>query len=108
MGKFMINNYKSSHVEKFKKLKAPEKDGFYTYILLCDDGTLYTGWTVNLAKRIDTHNSGSGAKYTSARLPVSLVYYEEFDNKREAMSREWYIKKLNREDKGELIKSLRL
>ncbi|MBF1341927.1 MAG: GIY-YIG nuclease family protein, partial [Mogibacterium diversum] len=56
-------------------------------MVLCADGTLYTGWTVNLAKRIEAHNSGNGAKYTSSRLPVSLVYYEEFDNKREAMSR---------------------
>ena len=47
MGNFMINNYKSSHVGKFKKLKAPEKDGFYTYILLCDDGTLYTGCKIH-------------------------------------------------------------
>lgn len=108
MGDFMTNNYRYSYLENFKKLELLEKDGFYTYILLCGDGTLYTGWTVNLAKRIDAHNRGNGAKYTSARLPVSLVYYEEFDNKREAMSREWYIKKLNREDKGELIKSLRL
>ena len=102
----MINNYKSSHVGKFKKLKAPEKDGFYTYILLCDDGTLYTGWTVNLAKRIDAHNSGNGAKYTSIRFPVDLVYYEEFDNRSEAMSREWYIKKMTREAKVQLIKGL--
>lgn len=102
----MINNYKSSHVGKFKKLKAPEKDGFYTYILLCDDGTLYTGWTVNLAKRIDAHNSGNGAKYTSIRVPVDLVYYEEFDSRREAMSREWHIKKMTREAKVQLIKGL--
>ena len=106
MGNFMINNYKSSHVGKFKKLKAPEKDGFYTYILLCDDGTLYTGWTVNLAKRIDAHNSGNGAKYTSIRVPVDLVYYEEFDSRREAMSREWHIKKMTREAKVQLIKGL--
>ena len=102
----MINNQKSSHVEKVKKLKAPEKDGFYTYILLCDDGTLYTGWTVNLAKRIDSHNSGNGAKYTSIRVPVDLVYYEEFDNRNEAMSREWNIKKLSREGKEKLIKGV--
>ena len=106
MGNFMINNYKSSHVGKFKKLKAPEKDGFYRYILLCDDGTLYTGWTVNLAKRIDAHNSGNGAKYTSIRVPVDLVYYEEFDNRSEAMSREWHIKKMTREAKVQLIKGL--
>ena len=106
MGNFMINNYKSSHVGKFKKLKAPEKDGFYTYILLCDDGTLYTGWTVNLAKRIDAHNSGNGAKYTSIRVPVDLAYYEEFDNRSEAMSREWHIKKMTREAKEQLITKL--
>ena len=74
--------------------------------MLCDDGTLYTGWTVNLAKRIDAHNSGNGAKYTSIRVPVDLVYYEEFDNRSEAMSREWHIKKMTREAKVQLIKGL--
>ena len=51
----------------------------YTYILRCKDNTLYTGWTNNLEKRIEMHNSGKGAKYTKARLPVELVYYEQFE-----------------------------
>ena len=48
----------------------------YTYIVECKDGTLYTGWTNNLEKRIADHNSGKGAKYTRARKPVTLVYYD--------------------------------
>ena len=100
--------YKSTISSKRKSIEPLEPDGFYTYMVLCADGTLYTGWTVNLAKRVEVHNSGNGAKYTSTRLPVSLVYYEVFDNKREAMSREWYIKKLSREGKEKLIKGLQL
>lgn len=54
----------------------------YTYIVECKDGTLYTGWTNNLEKRIADHNSGKGAKYTRARKPVTLVYYETLKQKR--------------------------
>lgn len=75
----------------------------YTYILECSDGTYYTGWTNDLEKRLKTHNEGSGGKYTRSRLPVQLVYYETFETKQEAMSREWHIKKLSREEKSKLI-----
>lgn len=75
----------------------------YTYIVECADGSLYCGWTNNLEKRIADHNAGKGAKYTKTRLPVKLVYFEEFDTKEEAMSREWHIKQLRREKKMELI-----
>ena len=75
----------------------------YTYIVKCKDGTLYTGWTNNLEKRIKDHNDGKGAKYTKARLPVELVYYETFETKEEAMSREYGIKQLSRKEKDELI-----
>lgn len=75
----------------------------YTYIVKCKDGTLYTGWTNNLEKRIKDHNDGKGAKYTKARLPVELVYYETFGTKEEAMSREYAIKQLSRKEKEELI-----
>ena len=75
----------------------------YTYIVKCNDGTLYTGWTNNLEKRIKDHNDGKGAKYTKARLPVELVYYETFETKEEAMSREYAIKRLSRREKEELI-----
>lgn len=77
----------------------------YTYILKCSDGTYYCGWTNDLEKRLKTHNAGKGSKYTRVRLPVELVHYEEFETKEEAMSREWYIKKLSRAQKEELIKS---
>lgn len=65
----------------------------YTYIVRCSDGTLYTGWTNDLDKRLKAHNEGKGAKYTKSRLPVFLVYYERFDSKEEAMSREWQLKR---------------
>ena len=77
----------------------------YTYILKCSDDTLYCGWTNDLEKRLETHNAGKGAKYTRARLPVKLVYYEEFETKEEAMSREVKIKKLSRQEKLRLINS---
>ncbi len=75
----------------------------YTYIVECKDGTLYTGWTNNLEKRIADHNNGRGAKYTRARNPVTLVYYETFEVKQEAMKREYAIKHLSRKEKEKLI-----
>lgn len=77
----------------------------YTYIVKCSDKTFYTGWTNDLEKRIEMHNSGKGAKYTKARLPVELVYYEAFDTKEEAMSREWHIKRLSRSEKQKLMEA---
>ena len=71
----------------------------YTYILRCADGTLYTGWTNNLQKRVGLHNAGKGAKYTKSRLPVTLFYFETFETKEEAMRREAAIKRLNRDQK---------
>ena len=76
----------------------------YTYIVECADGSLYCGWTNDLEKRIADHNDGKGGKYTRSRLPVKLVYFEEFETKEEAMSREWHIKELSREEKLKLIK----
>ncbi len=75
----------------------------YTYILSCGDGTLYTGWTNDLERRLAAHNAGRGGKYTRSRLPVALVYSEEHDTKEQAMSREWEIKQLTREQKLKLI-----
>lgn len=75
----------------------------YTYIVKCNDDTLYTGWTVSLKNRIKAHNSGKGAKYTRARRPVELVYYEVLSTKSEAMKREAAIKKLTRLKKLSLI-----
>jgi Predicted endonuclease containing a URI domain len=75
----------------------------YVYILRCADGSLYTGWTNDLEKRVKTHNAGKGAKYTKTRLPVELVYYEEYEEKGEALSRELSIKKLKKTAKEKLI-----
>ena len=75
----------------------------YVYILRCNDDSLYTGWTNNLEKRFKAHSTGKGAKYTKARLPVELVYYEEFEDKIDAMKREYEIKQLKRKEKLELI-----
>ncbi|MDR2175188.1 MAG: GIY-YIG nuclease family protein [Synergistaceae bacterium] len=78
---------------------------FYTYIVECSDGTLYTGWTNDLEKRVDAHNEGRGGRYTRSRLPVTVVYSEEFASKREAMRREWAIKKMKRSAKQSLKQS---
>ena len=75
----------------------------YTYIVRCADGTLYTGWTNDLTKRVAAHNAGTGAKYTRARRPVELVYYEVFSSKEEAMHREAEIKSLTRDEKEALL-----
>lgn len=76
----------------------------YTYMVRCGDGTLYTGWTNHLEKRVRAHNEGCGAKYTRSRRPVKLVYFEAFESKEEAMRREFFIKRMTRKQKEELIK----
>lgn len=80
----------------------------YIYIVQCRDGTLYTGYTVDLEKRIKTHNEKKGAKYTKGRVPVLLRYYEEFDNKTDAMKREAQIKKMRKEGKLKLIDNVKI
>lgn len=75
----------------------------YIYILECSDGTLYTGYTIDLEKRLHTHNEGKGAKYTRVRLPVKRVYEESFETKSAAMQREYAIKQLTRSQKIKLI-----
>tara|TARA_B100001250_G_C19294023_1_gene568822 strand:+ start:121 stop:339 length:219 start_codon:yes stop_codon:yes gene_type:complete len=71
--------------------------------LECNDSSLYTGITNNLQKRIITHNSGKGAKYTKARLPVKLIYKESYKTKSDSLRRELEIKKLKRSEKLNLI-----
>ena len=78
-------------------------DKNYTHIVECSDHTLYTGWTNDLEKRIEAHNTGKGAKYTKTRRPVRLVYFETFATKEEAMSREYHIKRMSRQEKIKLI-----
>ena len=77
----------------------------YVYMLKCADGSLYTGWTNHLQQRLKAHQEKKGARYTRSRLPVELVYFEEFDDRIEAMRREYAIKQLSREEKQALIAS---
>ena len=77
-----------------------EKDNkAYMYVVECADGTLYTGYTTDVERRLKTHNAGKGAKYTRARLPVKLLYSEAFASKPEAL-----FKKKSREKKLAYIK----
>ena len=84
-----------------------DHERYFTYILICADGSLYCGWTTNLEMRVDAHNGlvTGGAKYTKGRRPVTLVYYESFRQKQEAQSREYAIKRLNKAQKLRLIAS---
>ena len=74
------------------------------YILECNDGTLYTGWTNDVDKRLKAHNEGKGAKYTRGRRPLKLVYIENLESKSEALTRENKIKAMTRNEKKQLIK----
>ena len=75
----------------------------WVYMLRCGDGTLYTGWTNDLEKRLKSHAAGKGAKYTRVRLPVTLVYREACTDKRGAMRREAALKRLSRAEKLALL-----
>ena len=79
----------------------------YTYLLRCRDGSLYCGWTNDLEKRVAAHNAGTGGSYTRSRRPVELVYHEEYADKHEALSREWHIKRMSREEKLKLMEGER-
>ena len=79
----------------------------YIYIIKCGDNSLYTGWTNNLEKRFEEHCLGKGAKYTKGRGPLEIVYHEVFDNKIDAMKREYSIKKLSRKEKDILVESFK-
>ena len=77
--------------------------GWFVYMLRCGDGSLYTGYTDDVARRLAVHRSGKGAKYTRSRLPVELAYWEELPDKSAALRREIAIKRLSRPEKLALI-----
>lgn len=79
------------------------KKQYFVYILECSDKSFYIGYTDNLDARVEKHNKGKAAKYTSGRRPVNLVYCEEYDSKSSAMSREVKLKQLSRAQKERLI-----
>lgn len=76
---------------------------WYLYMLRCRDGSLYTGITTDVEKRLEAHRSGKGAKYTRGRGPLELVYQEECGDHSAALKREIEIKTLTREGKLNLI-----
>jgi len=77
----------------------------YVYILECSDDTLYTGWTIDLGRRMEAHSKGKASKYTRCRLPVKLAYFEECEDKVSAQKREYEIKQMTRLEKLKLIRS---
>ena len=87
------------------KKENQERKKHYAYMLRCSDGSIYSGYTTDPHRREKVHNSGKGAKYTRTRLPVKLVYFEEFDNKTDAMKREYAFKQLTHKEKEEIIKN---
>ncbi len=83
-------------------------DSWQVYILLCNDGSLYTGITTDLTRRLAEHNSSvKGAKYTKARRPVKLVYHENADSRSTAAKREYQLKKMKASEKRLLIEGFR-
>lgn len=80
-----------------------EQSSHYMYVLECADGSLYTGYAVDVQARLAVHNAGRGAKYTRARLPVSLLAYAEFPTKHDAMHAEYAFKQLTRDEKDALL-----
>jgi putative endonuclease len=82
----------------------PEVGGnWHVYIVECSDGSLYTGVTLDVEKRVLCHNAGKGAKYTRSRIPVSLVYAESVGDKGNALKREHTIKQMTTKAKRALI-----
>jgi len=93
-----------------KKLKTGSKpDGaWFVYLLRCGDGSLYTGITNDLLRRVEQHNSGKASRYTRSRLPVVLVYQELQASRSLALKRELAIKALSRQEKESMIESVEL
>lgn len=86
-------------------MKEETMAGHFAYMLLCADGTIYSGYSTDPNRRVTVHNSGRGAKYTRSRLPVELVFTERFSTKGEALKREAALKKLSHAEKLALISS---
>jgi len=74
----------------------------YVYVVECADGSLYTGYTTDIERRVREHDAGEGAKYTRGRAPVELVHVESFESRSAAMSREYELKQLRRDEKATL------
>ena len=105
--KLMKPNYKRM-VKGMQENVCPEDEAsepWYLYILLCSNGTFYTGVTKDLKRRLAQHNAGSASKYTRTRRPVKIIYQEKYDSRAEALARECKIKAMSRKAKEKLIKT---
>lgn len=100
-----LTTTKEKYIIEAKRCIKIKSDKYYAYMVRCSDNSIYSGYTVNLEKRLETHNSGKGAKYTRTRLPVKLEYYEEFDNKIDACKKEWQFKQYTHAEKEKIIKN---
>jgi putative endonuclease len=89
-------------------VRGSRKGAYYCYMVECADGTLYTGWTTDPARRVKEHNSGRGALYTRWRRPVALIYLEEAETRSAAQKRENFIKSLSRNKKLALVKDCQI
>ena len=94
----------STEATGLAEAELPARGQCCVYMLRCRDGSLYTGWTNDLQKRLRSHSSGTGSKYTGSRLPVHLAYWEACPDKIQAMRREYAIKQLSRTEKEDLIR----
>lgn len=92
-----INQFLLAQEEELKKK-------YYFYVLLCNDNTLYGGFTTDLKQRLNAHNSGKGAKYTKSRRPVKMIYHECFNDKQQALKREYWFKHHSRSWKEQFLK----
>ena len=86
-----------------KRLRTKRLKGCWVYVLECGDGSYYTGWTNDLAKRVAAHQSGKGGKYTRSRLPVRLIKKWRARDRGEAMEKEARFKSLSRREKSSLL-----
>ncbi|PIC56357.1 endonuclease [Sporosarcina sp. P12(2017)] len=84
-----------------------EQNEHFFYVLTCNDGSYYAGYTNDLERRLRVHNEGKGAKYTRGRLPVKYIYQESFETQRQAMQAEYQFKQLTRKEKEQYIKKER-
>lgn len=80
------------------------KHNHFFYVLECEDGSFYGGYTVDLQRRLKQHNAGKGAKYTRMKRPVKMIYAKKYDNKGEALRSEYAFKQLSRKKKEQFLK----
>ena len=92
-----------AHKKVETKKTGSERKSYYVYLLLCNDGSYYTGYTNNVALRFERHKKGHGARYTRMRRPKRVVYVEECRTRRTAIRRERQIKRLSHKEKDDLV-----